>query len=136
MLAHTRLWIDEKGRLCATPPSSGQLLATKGQDIPGHVADRYNLSTVDGEVLQNGKPALTPKSTPDALIADRDLWVQKGGKLLDETPETGGVRLAVKGERVPRGYVVMYNLMMRSGRVVQKAVRKAENKMVAGAANK
>ena len=55
---------------------------------------------------------------------------------LDEIPDTGGVRLAVKGEKVPRGYVVMYNLRERNGRICQKAVRQAENKMVAGAANK
>ena len=136
MIAHTRLWTDDKGRLCATPPLTGRLLAVKGQDIPAPVAARYHLSTVDGEVRQKGKSALTPKSTPDALVADRDLWVAKGGELLDEIPKTGGVRLAVAGEKVPRGYVVMFNLMEHNGKICQKAARKADNKMVAGAANK
>lgn len=136
MIAHARLWTDDQDRLCSTPPTTGRLLAAKGQDIPAPVADRYHLSTVDGEIRQNGKPALTPKSTPDALIADRDLWVAKGGVLLDETPKTGGVRLAVKGEKVPRGYVAMYNLIARNGKICQKAARRADNKMVAGAANK
>jgi len=136
MIANARLWLDDKDRLCSTPPTTGRLLAVKGQEIPAPVATRYNLSTVDGEILQKGKPAQTPKSTPDALIADRDLWVAKGGVLLDEIPVTGGVRLAVAGEKVPRGYVVMYGLVEHNGRICQKAVRATYNKMVAGAANK
>jgi len=128
MVAHARLWIDSKGRLCETPPSGGVLLATEGQRLSDRLIAAHGLEEKSGKVAQNGKAALTPKSTPDPLIADRTLWVDSAGTLTD-SPPAHGVKIADSGEKIPRGYVAMHNLRERDGVIVQKAITKVENKM-------
>lgn len=135
MTAHSRLWIDSNGRLCETPPSGGVLLATEGQRLSSRLITAHGLEEKNGKVRQNGKAALSPKSTPDALIADRTLWIDVKGTLTDEPPPHG-VKIADKGERIPRGYVVMHNLSMKDKRVVQKAITKPDNKMDSQGKNK
>lgn len=133
MVAHTRLWIDDSGKLTDAPPSRGVLVAKNGMEIPPAVAKRHGLSVIDGRVVQGGKPAATPKSTPDALIADRTLWVDADGVLSDSGP---GVKLADAGEKIPRGYQVEHKLFERDGRVEQKAAKRPADKAVKAPANK
>ena len=135
MVAHSRLWIDTKGRLCETPPSGGVLLATEGQRLHDREIEAHGLEEKGGKVRQKGKAAARPQSTPDALIADRTLWVDSKGVLTD-TPPGHGVKIADKGEKIPRGYVVMHNLRDKDGVVAQKAVTKVDNKMDSQGKNK
>lgn len=119
MVTRERLWLDNKGQLCATPPVTGVLLAAPGQDIPAPIADEHQLSVgKGGAILQSGRPARRPKSSPDAIIADRSLWVTPEGELVDEPPAIGGVKLAEVGEKVPLGYVVAHKLSVKNGKVV------------------
>ncbi len=104
------------------------LLATEGQRIHEKLVDAHGLQEKGGKIVQNGKAALTPKSTPDPLVADRTLWVDSDGVLTD-TPPAHGVKIADSGEKIPRGYVAMHNLSDRDGKIVQKAITKVENKM-------
>ena len=136
MIAHSTLWIDHKGRLCETPPMTGSLLAVAGNGIGPDMIAKHDLGIVDGKVGQHGKPALQPKSTPDPLFADRTLWCTSEGILVDDKPEKGGVKLAVAGEKIPRGYVIMHRLASRDGVIRQKSAPKADNKMVGGVPNK
>ena len=135
MTAHSRLWIDDQGRLCETPPTQGVLLATEGQRLSGRLIAEHDLEEKDGKIRQKGKAAATPKSTPDALIADRTLWVTSKGVLTDSSP-TKGIKIADKGEKIPRGYVVSHNLKETDGKIVQKSITKPENKMDSQGKNK
>ena len=136
MVAHTRLWIDDDGKLTDAPPSRGVLIARNGGDIPERFIKTYHLSLFEGRVVQNGKPAKTPKSTPDALIADRALWVTKDGVVVDEKPAPDAVQIATAGEKIPRGYQVAHKLVIHEGRVVQKQAPKPVNKMAKAATTK
>lgn len=127
MKAHTRLWIDHRGILVDAPPSTGYLVAMNGQDVPQRFIDAYGLEMMDGKVVQRGKEAETPKSTPDALIADRDLFVTRKGELVDEKPEDG-IFITEKGAKVITEYVNAYNLEEQDGRIVQKEMPPAKNK--------
>ena len=126
MVAHKRLWADSDGVLCDQPPSSGTLLAKQDADIPERFVRLYNLVERDGRVTQNGKAAISPETTPDALIADRDLWVTKAGVVVDKPPEATAVRVAVAGEKIARGYQAEHGLIARDGRVVQKGAPQAK----------
>jgi len=136
MVAHTRLWIEDNGQLTDAPPSRGVLLAPNGGDIPARFVERYHLSVVDGKVVQKGKPAKTPKSTPDPLIADRDLWVTSEGAVVEEKPSEGGNKIATNGEKISRGYVTMHNLISSDGKIVQKSIAKPKDKMMRRPPNK
>lgn len=136
MKSHTALWIDIKGCLCDTPPSSGLKLANMaGVEIPPHIARQYDLSMRDGMVVQNGKKPLSPKSTPDPLIADRDLWLTSEGKLADKEPEKG-IAIALKGEKIPSQYVHEHNLVDRGGKIGQKGRQKPDDKQRKNPENK
>ncbi len=136
MVADRRLWIDRKGQLCDTAPSSGMVLAKKGADIfPRHVKE-FHLDVVDGVVVQNGEAALSPESTPPALIADRVLFITKiTHKLVSKKPKDG-IKIADKGEKIPRTYVNEYNLVEVDGEIKQKSIPKAPNKAINSAPNK
>lgn len=136
MVADRRLWIDQDGKLCEAPPSVGMVLAKKGADIfPRHV-NEFHLDVVDGVVVQNGKAALSPESTPPALIADRTLFIEQGTHKLVSKKPTEGIKIADKGEKIPRTYVNEYNLSEVDGEIVQKSIPKAPNKAINSAPNK
>lgn len=136
MMADRRLWIDQDGKLCEMPPSVGMVLAKKGADIfPRHVKE-FNLNVMGGVVMQDGEAALSPESTPPALIADRVLFIQQGThKLMSKKPKEG-IKIADKGEKIPRTYVNEYNLVEVDGKIEQKSIPKAPNKAINSAPNK
>jgi len=139
MKADRPLWIDDKGRLCDAPPSSGiKIAGVAGFDIPQRFVDLYALDIKAGRVVQKGREPISPKSTPDAIVADRDLWIDSDGALSDDPiPEGSGIKIASKGEPVSSYYVKEHGLAEKDGQIVQtKAVKKAENKAVESAPNK
>ena len=82
MKADCALWIDSKGRLCVDAPASGIKIASgAGSEINPRFVKMYGLEEVDGQVVMPGKKRLEPKSTPDALIAHADLFVDAQGSL-------------------------------------------------------
>ncbi len=137
MKADRRLWIDDKEQLTDTPPSRGILIAAKGADIfPRHI-EAYNLSVIDGRVCQGGKPARSPKSSPDRLVAHRDLFITKEGELRVKPPGDRGFKIADKGDKIQIEYVQNYGLLVNEkGEVVQKKTPKAPNKQREAAPNK
>lgn len=53
MNAHTTLWVDDKGQLCEAAPSRGlKIAATKGDEIPQELVEKYGLSEEGGKVVQ------------------------------------------------------------------------------------
>lgn len=130
MKAHTLLWIDGKGRLCDAPPTAGiKIAAFVGDTIPEYIVKRHDLEVQGGKVVQKGHEALTPKSTPDALIADRTLYVNNDGELVESAP-AHGIKLADEGEVIATFYVVQHHLGIKDGKVVQKQKPKPDNKAV------
>lgn len=136
MKAHTRLWIDHRGRLCDQPPTSGVMIATGGGDIAERFVRAHDLTVVDGKVVQRTRPTLSPDSTPEPLVADRLLYVTADGGLVDRKPKEGGVKIASKGEKIPRGYVTMHNLEVKDGKIIQKSIPKPPDKARRNAPNK
>ncbi len=136
MKSDRALWFDQKGRLCDRPPSTGLKLANMaGVEIPPHIAKQYELIVKDGRILQRGKLPLSPKSTPDPLVADRDLWITREGELVDEEPEKG-ISIARRGDKIPSQYVSEHKLVEKGGKIEQKGAKKPEDKQKKKPANK
>lgn len=136
MKAHTILWIAAGGLLCDAPPTAGMKIAAfAGDEIPNDIVRLYGLEIVGGRVTQRGKDPQTPKSTPDALIADRALYINNAGQLVESAPAYG-IKIADEGDAIASFYVVQHKLEIKDGRVMQKKQTKAENKAVKDAPNK
>ena len=143
MKANKPLWIDSNGVLCDAPPSTGiKIAGVKGYAIKLEIIKKFDLVLVDGAVTQKGKDIKSPKTTAPKLIADRELFANEDGEIFDD-PQSTGIKVCSVGDKIPREYILRYNLFIDSdGDIAQKSlpnlkkVGLPKNKMAAAPSNK